>query len=108
MFVIQYGMVTISGSLRKHNAYVQYIMKWSVQHKSVSHLENNCKSLLAKWFTNYILDAFCRSCVKYCSTLSGSSLDELTDHQTSWKDEFAQIPKSARTLAAIVDAILNN
>ena len=40
--------------------------------------------------------------------MSGSSLDELTDHKTSWNDEFAQIIKSARTLAAILDAILNN
>ena len=36
--------------------------------------------------------------VKYYLTLSESSLDELTDHKTSWNDEFA----------VILDAILNN
>ena len=79
--------MTISGSLRKHHTYMQYIIKWSVQHKSVSQPENNCKSLLAKWFTNYILDYI---------------LDKLTDHKTSWNDAFAQILKST------LDAILNN
>ena len=95
----QADTLTISGSLRKHHTYMQYIIKWSLQHKSVSHLENNCKSLWAKWYTNFILDVFVARwklsylCVRYCSTLSGSSLDELTDHRTSWNDEFAQILK---------------
>ena len=68
---------------------MQYIIKWSVQHKSMSHLENSCKILWAKWFTNYTLVAKWKlSCqgVKYRTTLSGSNLDELTNHKTSWND----------------------
>ena len=53
------------------------------KHKSGYHLENNCKSLWAKWFTNYILYVLCRHVEVLNIAQHCPGVDGLTGHKTN-------------------------